>query len=163
MARRVEATREVAAPAEAVWQALDDFPAVARYNPPVATSCTVQSAPAQGVGARRRCDFHTPGMWVEETLVERDPDARTCTVRVDRGTARPPVGDVMLEFRVEAAGPDGCVVHAAIVATPGNLAQRAAVVGAQPVFQRLIHGVLDGLAVHASTGREVATRRDLTR
>lgn len=59
------------APAEKIWQVLDNLEAVQHYNPIVARAKYI-SANKTGIGAARHCDFKPKG-WGKERVIGYDP------------------------------------------------------------------------------------------
>lgn len=87
----VSVRREITAPLDEVWAALDDFGGVAKYNPNVDSSRIV-SGPATGSGATRECVLNDGGR-IEEEIVEYE-SRRGYTVNFTD------VGDFPLETNV---------------------------------------------------------------
>jgi len=61
----VSATRQIAAPASAVWAAVADIGGVHKWHPKVRQS-PLLSVASEGPGAKRRCDFYDGTSVVEE-------------------------------------------------------------------------------------------------
>lgn len=157
----VIAQREIAAPADAVWAALDDFGGISRMHPAVVRSYLTGER-ASGVGAERRCDFDDSGdRHIYERIVGYDPDARTLRISAFAGTFRPPVRDVEAIMQVEDLGGDRSRLTMRMD-LDGNVLQRA--MAATVVRRKLapmLDAVLAGTDVHVTTGREVRDFDDL--
>ncbi|MCZ6857013.1 MAG: SRPBCC family protein [Gemmatimonadetes bacterium] len=67
----VTVTREMDHDVSDVWKLLDEFGAIARYNPGV-ESAEIVSAAATGMGAQRICHFYD-GTSLKETIVRYEP------------------------------------------------------------------------------------------
>lgn len=67
----VRRSRILHAPTDRVWDALDDFGGVWKYNPNVASSQIINDIET-GEGACRECVF-SDGSRIEETIVDYDP------------------------------------------------------------------------------------------
>jgi len=80
----VSVTREIDAPLQAVWQVLDDFGGVAKYNPNVEASRIV-AGPDTGAGATRECVLSDGGR-IEEEIVDYEPGTGYTINFTDMGT-----------------------------------------------------------------------------
>lgn len=143
---------------ERVWAVLSDFPSTMIYNPEVLKSESVNGLQT-GLGARRRCEFDPNGKkWTEEQIVAFDDAAKRFTLRIEGGTAAPPIDDVRAEMVAEALGPDETLVTVTTTLNGSGLKQRL-VIGAGTVALRgVFRRVLAGLDHHLSTGAHVTDR-----
>lgn len=93
-------TRRIDAPVEAVWEVLDDFGDIQRWNPGVKSSELTSSGPVDE-GSTRHCDF-TPIGAVEERIDRHLPNERL-TVDIHE-TSRLPISDAVADFKIAADG-----------------------------------------------------------
>ena len=82
----VSVTREINAPASAVWAVLADFPNIADWNGGVKVSYSTGDA-AEGVGATRHCDLSPTGS-LEEMIREWEPEKKM-VVSIDSASMLP--------------------------------------------------------------------------
>lgn len=79
----VSVTREIEAPKAAVWEVLDDFGGVVKYNPGVASSGIVDG-PDTGEDATRECILEEGGR-IEEVIVDYEPNSAYTVELIDMG------------------------------------------------------------------------------
>lgn len=155
-------TRTIAAPADAVFTVLADFPAVSRYHPHV-VSATQMSDARTGVGAARRCSFDAEGeSYLDEVIIAFDAAARRYRVDITAGPARPPARRIEAELAVTPVTSRSSRVDFTMQ-LDGNIFHRLlakAVIARK--FGTVMDEILAGLDRHVLTGREVMTLADLT-
>ena len=93
-------TRMINAPVEAVWEVLDDFGDIQRWNPGVKSSALTSSGPV-AEGTSRHCDFSPIGA-VNERIQRYEPKQRL-TVEINE-TFKLPISRGVADFRLS---PDG--------------------------------------------------------
>ena len=151
----VEIERDIGAPADHVWQLVQDIGTTAEWNPEVLRSRSL-GAQRTGLGARRRCEFDEDGRkWVEETVTGYDERMRSLTVRLDEGPARPPLHEVAATLVVTPV-PGGCRVKMTFHLTPRGLGQRLVALAAPLALRGVGRRILAGLDAHARAPAEVA-------
>jgi uncharacterized protein YndB with AHSA1/START domain len=91
-------TQQIDAPVEAVWEVLDDFGDIQRWNTGVKASALTSDGPV-GQGATRHCDF-TPFGAVNERIDYFEPMARM-TVNLYE-TFKLPISDAIADFTIAA-------------------------------------------------------------
>lgn len=89
-------TRQIDAPVEKVWEVLDDFGDIQRWNPGVVSSELTSSGPVQE-GATRSCDF-TPFGSVNERIDEYRTHQRM-TVSIHE-TSKLPISSAVADFQL---------------------------------------------------------------
>lgn len=155
-------TRTIAAPADAVFAVLADFPSVSRYHPHV-VSATQTSDARTGVGAARRCSFDAEGeSYLDEVIIAFDAAARRYRVDITAGTARPPARRIEAELAVIPLTSGSSRVDFTMQ-LDGNVFHRLlakAVIARK--FGTVMDEILAGLDHHVRTGREVSTLADLS-
>jgi uncharacterized protein YndB with AHSA1/START domain len=89
-------TRQVAAPADRVWQVLDDFGHIARWSPGVKSSQLTSDGPVSE-GSTRRCDLAPLGE-VDERILTCEPNRR---MTVDLyATFKLPISGAVADFKL---------------------------------------------------------------
>lgn len=147
--------RTIDAPAHEIWSALDDFGNTQVYNPAI-TRSRATSDTVSGIGATRHCDIDEAGTkHVQEAVTAYDADARTFTVEIVGGTARPPVDRVEAHFEVNELAPAQTEVVMTFELTAKGLLQSAMTLMAKPMLRKAGDRVLAGLDHHARTGESV--------
>ncbi len=91
-------TRQIDAPVETVWEVLDDFGDIQRWNAGVKASALTSDGPV-GQGATRHCDF-TPFGGVNERIDYYEPMVRM-TVNIHE-TFKLPISDAVADFSLAA-------------------------------------------------------------
>ena len=149
-------SRELLASPTEAWHVVRDIGSTAVWNPEVPHSEALGEL-RHGLGARRRCRFdHAGKKWVEETVVAYDEAARSMTVRLDEGSARPPFQDVSATMTVHPAG-SGCRVQMVFHVTPGSTTQRVMSWEAAPALRGVGRRILAGLDEHLSRPAHAAS------
>jgi uncharacterized protein YndB with AHSA1/START domain len=93
-------TRQIDAPVEKVWELLDDFGAISRWNDGVKRSALTSEGPV-AEGSTRRCDF-APFGGVDERIDTYVPNER---MRIDLyETDKLPIDRAVADFRLAPNG-----------------------------------------------------------
>jgi len=95
-------TRQIDAPVEKVWEVLDDFGDIQRWNPGVTASSLTSEGPVQE-GTTRHCDF-TPFGGVNERIETYSPNKRL-TVDIFEAS-KLPISSAVADFNI-APSQDG--------------------------------------------------------
>lgn len=91
-------TRQIAAPVDTVWDVLDDFGSIQRWNPGVAKSGLTSQGPV-AEGSTRHCDLKLFG-GVDERIDRYEPKQRM-TVHLYE-TFKLPISDAIADFNLAA-------------------------------------------------------------
>lgn len=91
-------TRQIYAPVETVWEVLDDFGDIQRWNAGVKASALTSDGPV-GAGATRHCDFAPFGA-DNERIDHYEPTVRM-TVNIHE-TFKLPISDAVADFSLAA-------------------------------------------------------------
>lgn len=152
--------RDIAAPAARVWSSLREFGAIHRVHPEVVHSRHT-GGPEIGVGAERRCELDTAGRsYVLERQIAFDDERRTQEVEIIGGSAAPPMRSTVT-IAVEETGPESSSITMEAEFS-GNLLQRLlAATAIRARFTPVLGRILQGVEVHALTGRDVTGRESL--
>lgn len=89
-------TRRIDAPLEAVWEVLDDFGDIQRWNPGVTTSALTSEGPV-GEGTTRSCTFAPFGAVNER--IERHVPLERITVHIHK-TYKLPISAAVADFNI---------------------------------------------------------------
>ena len=101
---KVTTKRTINAPAEDVWQSLDDYGGIAKWNENLAGSRVLPGSAATGLGAKRQCDLKADGsQYLRETINVYEPGRKLGLVIDD--TTMPMKGATCL-FEVRPLGPN---------------------------------------------------------
>lgn len=145
----VSVTREIDAPIQDVWQVLDDFGGVAKYNPNVEASRVI-AGPDTGTGATRECVFVNGGR-IEEEIVDYRSETGYTVKFTDMGEF--PLRENVVEIRVRSLAESMTAVTITSNFTPkyGPLGWIMAKTMMKSKFRETFEGVLAGLDsyVHA--------------
>ena len=132
-------TRQIAAPVETVWAALDDFGDIQRWNPGVASSALTSDGPVTE-GTTRHCDL-TPFGGVNERIDSFIPNERL-TVDIYE-TFKLPISDSIADFNIAPSG-DGTELTLHYSYTLNRLG-RLAKGTTDKQMRKGIRGLVDGL------------------
>lgn len=149
----VTVTREVAAPFDDVWNALDDFGNVYRYNPNVESSHATNDT-ERGLGATRECRLYGGNVIQEEVVAYEDEHL----IRVEiTDPGRFPLKSNTVDIAVHEVDDDTARVTMALTYEPkyGPVGWVMAKAMMNTRFEATFEGVLGGLERHLQTGREV--------
>lgn len=147
----VSVTRKINASSSVVWQVLDDFGGVAKYNPGVAESGIV-TGPDTGEGATRECVLDGGGR-IEEEIIDYEPDSTYTVKFTDMGDF--PLKENIVEISVAELGDSRTEVTMSARFTPkfGPLGWVMAKVMMRSKFEESFEETLDGLASYVETGQ----------
>jgi len=149
-----EVQKVIDAPADRVWEVLDDFANTYVYHPIVERSRSVNGKD-RGLGARRMCTMYD-GNSVQEEITDHDAANRRYRVEVvDHGPF--PMKHMAVWFSVEPVEVDRSRVTYAIEMLPkmgpmGWLMAKAMMI---PKFKQMMGQLIDGVEQHVQTGRLV--------
>lgn len=93
-------TRQINAPVSAVWEVLDDFGDIQRWNPGVAASELTSQGPV-AAGSTRHCDF-APFGGVNERIERYEPNQRLTVDLYE--TFKLPISGAVADFNVSPNG-----------------------------------------------------------
>lgn len=149
----IRESREIDAPAETVWNVLDDYGNLQAYSPKN-TTCELLDGPETGVGARRETAVDDEFTVVHE-IVAYEPGEQYTFEFTDVGEY--PVTDLLLTFEVEALDDDRTLVTMTADFSPkwGPLGWVLAKTIMKRKFREPIQQTLDGLEQHVRTGERV--------
>lgn len=149
----VSVSRVFHAPLDEVWNALDDFGGIWKYNPGVESSRIVNDI-ATGEGARRECLFYD-GERIEETIVDYEFEERYTVELTDVGPY--PLHSSRVDIEITASDDH----HTEVTMTGrfhpkyGPLGWAMAKMKMIPTFEERFEAVLEGLATHLHTGQPI--------
>ena len=151
----VSVTREIDAPKTAIWQVLDDFGGVDKYNPGITRSGIVDG-PDTGRGATRECLLNDGGR-IEEEIIEYESGSSYTVEFTDMGEF--PLKENIVRISVTELDTSRTNVTMAARFTPkfGPLGWLMAKVMMKSRFEENFEGMLAGLEAHVKTGRHGAT------
>ena len=109
-------SRQIAAPVDKVWEVLDDFGNIARWNPGVKGSSLTSDGPV-GQGSTRHCDLAPLG-GVNERIETYVPNERMTIHLYD--TSKLPISDGVADFKLATQG-DGTQFTLHYTYTPNRL------------------------------------------
>lgn len=92
-------TRHIDAPLETVWEVIDDFGDIQRWNDGVKASALTSDGPV-GTGSTRHCDF-VPFGGVDERIVRYEPNQRMTVDLYE--THRLPISNAVADFLLARA------------------------------------------------------------
>lgn len=145
----VSVTREINASLPIVWQILDDFGGVVKYNPGVIKSGIV-AGPDIGEGAIRECVLDGGGR-IEEKIIDYEPDSAYTVKFTEMGDF--PLKENIVNISVAELGDSRTEVTMAAQFTPkfGPLGWVMAKVMMKSKFEETFEETLDGLASYVET------------
>jgi uncharacterized protein YndB with AHSA1/START domain len=113
-------TSRIDAPVERVWEVLDDFGDISRWNSGVKRSALTSDGPV-GEGATRHCDF-TPLGGVDERIETYVPNERMTISLFD--TSKLPISSAVADFNLAPDG-DGTTLTLHYSYTPNRIGRVA--------------------------------------
>jgi uncharacterized protein YndB with AHSA1/START domain len=145
----ITATRTVETPVATVWDVIDDFGNIYRYQPTVEHSETINDVVA-GKGARRRWDFYDGGSILEE-VVESLPEQRQVVEMFDFGPL--PLRESVGSFDLDPLDRNTTEVTMTMSFVPGHgpVGWLMAKLVMERQFRGIAEGVLAGLDTHLQT------------
>ena len=151
----VQVTRTVHAPADRVWDAFDDFSAVANFHPLVELSPALNGI-ERGVGAQRECHFYGGGT-IQEVVRESRPGRRQTVEIVETGPfpLKKAIANIELTPRDDATDVTFTMNYEPKYGPLGWLMAKT-VMGGQ--FAKTFDRVLKGLDDHLRTGQLVGPK-----
>jgi len=154
MEHHVESTVQINAPAEKVWELLDDFGGVEKFSFGVEKSPIV-SEKDSGVGAKRHCVFYDKTSVMEE-IIEYEEKKSFKVVLTDFSM---PLKTMYAGFSVEKVTETTCEVrqYMDFVVKFGPLGALIGIVMMRPMMKGLQKKILSGLAYHAFTGKTIGS------
>lgn len=136
-------TRHIEAPIDTVWQVLDDFGDIQRWNDGVKASRLTSDGPV-GAGSTRHCDF-TPLGGVDERIIGYEPPRRMTIDLYE--TFKLPISRATADFNL-AEDRDGTELTLHYTYTL-NLIGRAAKGVTDGQLRKGLGGLVDGLAAES--------------
>jgi carbon monoxide dehydrogenase subunit G len=155
----VRRSRILHAPKDRVWEVLDDFGGVWKYNPGV-ESARIVSGPETGEDACRECVFYDGGR-IEETILDYDPGTAYTVAFTDVGSY--PLVSNRVDITVDELDETHSEVTITARFTPkyGPLGWLLGRVVMEHRFEKRFDAVLEGLAAHLRTGETVGEDGEL--
>ena len=146
---RVTITRELNHDVADVWRLLDDFGAIAKYNPGV-ESAEIVSARPTGLDAQRICHFYD-GTSLTETIVRYQPGHG---YSFDLSDFALPLKQATSHFDLTHISDGRSLLTVTLEFTPkfGPLGWLMGKLMIRPMLQRALRGVTKGLDDHMRTG-----------
>ena len=146
---RVTVTRELNHDVADVWRLLDDFGAIAKYNPGVEFAEIVSAGPT-GLDAQRICHFYD-GTSLKETIVRYQPGHG---YSFDLSDFALPLKQATSHFDLTRISDGRSLLTVTLEFTPkfGPLGWVMGKLMMRPMLQRALRGVTKGLDDHMSTG-----------
>lgn len=149
---KVSVTRTMETDAKAVWNVLDDFCNIHRYNPAVENSSLIGSRPT-GVGATRECNFYD-GTSLKETITDYH-SGKGYSIRLSDFSL--PLKEADTHFWVEPVNGEQSKLTITLEFVPkfGPLGWLMANLMMKPMLKKALAGLAKGLEDHIETGRIV--------
>jgi len=148
----VSVSAEIQAPAEKIWQVLDDFGNIAAFNPMVESSPITNTIPT-GIGAERVCHFYD-GTSIREIITDYEPGT---SYKVELADFSLPLKRAAVRLSVASLDASQSQVTMQIDFEPkfGPVGWLMATVMMKPMLKSGFAKVLQGLGEHVRTGKIV--------
>jgi hypothetical protein len=155
MSHHVEQEIRINAPASKVWEVLGDFASVEHFSTGVDRSPLLPGK-TEGVGTKRICYFYDKTSVVEE--ITRFEDGKSFDVVLTEYSM--PLKSLHATMGVRAVSNTTSDIYMSMdyVVKFGPLGWVMGVLLMRPMMNKVMKGVLKGLAFHSSTGKHVATQ-----
>jgi hypothetical protein len=155
MSHHVEQTIRINVPASKVWEVLGDFASVEHFSTGVDRSPLLPGK-TEGVGTKRICYFYDKTSVVEE--ITRFEDGKSFDVVLTEYSM--PLKSLHATMGVRAVNNTTSDIYMSMdyVVKFGPLGWVMGALLMRPMMNKVIKGVLKGLAFHSSTGKNVATQ-----
>ncbi|MEM9189738.1 MAG: SRPBCC family protein [Myxococcota bacterium] len=140
----ISMTREIDAPAAAVWKVLSDFGQIAAWNPNLKKSYLVDGSAPSGTGAVRQCDMVDGKNWIRERIVDWK-DGESYSVDIYEGTM--PLKVAKATLGVRPAGADRAEAYMTIAYEPkfGPIGTMMDVLMMRSMMRKSVDNLLAGL------------------
>jgi len=144
--------REMNNNVEAVWDVLDDYGTVYKYNPGVERS-EILGEKQTGLGARRVCNFYD-GSSLKETIIKYVPNRGYSFMLSDFSL---PLKRATSHFQLEPLSRDKCLLSVTIEFEPkfGPLGWLMAKLLMRPMLTKALGGLTKGLDDYMTSGQFV--------
>lgn len=145
----VQATRTIDAPTAAVWEVLDDFAGVSKFNPAV-DSAHLVAGPDTGEGATRECVLADGGT-ISERIIEYEPGTSLTIEFIDLGEMDAVIEEFVTTWSVAALADDRSRVTLEGAYRPryGPIGWLGARLVMNSMYEDLYEETLEGLAEYA--------------
>ena len=152
MAQHVEKTSRFNVPAKKVWDALNDFAAVAKFAPLIETS-PLTNGQNSGIGAKRSCNFFDGTKIVEEIIELKEGESVT-VVLTDHTM---PLKSAIATMKVVPVDATTCDITIAMdyVVKGGPLGWLMGFFMMAPLMKGVFKKTSQGLAYYSATGKPV--------
>lgn len=152
MTQHVENTSRFNVPANKVWQALEDFEAVAKFSPEIETS-PLTNGQNSGIGAKRSCNFFDGTKIVEEIIELKEGESLT-VVLTDHTM---PLKSAIATMRVVPVTDTSCDITIAMdfVVKGGPFGWLLGFIMMKPFMKGVFKKTSQGLAYYSATGKAV--------
>ena len=146
----VTVKKEINTASSKVWQVLDDFGSIFKYNPGVKTSAILGDLKT-GAGAKRICNFYD-GSSLKETIFDYQPGISYSFELSDFAL---PLKTARTHFRLLAKTQHSCEVSISLEFQPkfGPLGWLMAKLLIKPMMTKALKGLAKGLDDHIKTGK----------
>ncbi len=144
--------RELKNKVETVWEVLDNYGAIYKYNPGVETS-EILGTKKTGLGASRVCHFYD-GSSLKETITKYVPNQGYSFVLSDFAL---PLKTATTHFQLEPLPGNRCSLSVTIEFEPkfGPLGWLMAKLLMRPMLTKALNGLTKGLEDHMRSGRTI--------
>ncbi|MEH6345286.1 MAG: SRPBCC family protein [Bermanella sp.] len=152
MAQHVENTSRFNVPANKVWNALNDFGAVANFAPAIETS-PLTNGQNSGIGAKRSCNFYDGTKIVEEIIELKEGESVT-VVLTDHTM---PLNSAIATMKVVPVTANSCDITISMdfVVKGGPFGWLLGFVMMAPFMKSVFKKTSQGLAYYSATGKAV--------
>ncbi len=155
MAHHCENTLKVNAPAEKVWQVLEDYNSIEKFAMTIKSSASANDI-SIGLGAKRSCTFNDGSSLVEEIIEYRAGQG----YKMDISNHSMPLKSIQAEMKVTAIDEKTCEIYmsADFVVKGGPFGWVMGQLIMRPVMKAIFKKVMTGLAYHSVTGELVGEK-----
>ena len=147
----VSVNKRVKAPITDVWASWDDFGNIYKFNPSVKHSELLDTGKAStGLGARRHCDLVDGKTWVQEEIIDYQPQSKLKVVIFDGNM---PLKTAVATFAFKRAGKDETDIDLTMEFIPkfGPIGQLMVPL-MKPQFKKILGEMLEGNALYVTNG-----------
>ncbi|NQZ22969.1 MAG: SRPBCC family protein [Colwellia sp.] len=155
MAHHTENTIKVNAPAEKIWQILEDFSSVEKFATTIKSSPIVNDINS-GLGAKRLCTFNDGSSLVEEIIEYQEGQGYKMVL----SEYSLPLKSMHAEMKVTAIDENTSEIYMAanFVVKAGPLGWLMGQLIMRPVMKAVFKKLMTGLAYYCVTGKPVAEK-----
>ncbi|MEE8296078.1 MAG: SRPBCC family protein [Sphingomonadales bacterium] len=140
---KVTVNRKIKAPLKEVWASWDDFGNIYKFNPALKHSKLLEAGTANtGLGTQRHCDLVDGKNWVQEEIIEYQPEEKIKLV-IFNSTMPLKTAVATIEFRKNGAKETEINFTMEFSPKFGLLGQMMVPL-MKPQFKKMISGMIDG-------------------